>query len=292
MQFNFLKSRPKIGLALGGGGPKGLAHIGVIKTLEKHKIPIDYIAGTSAGSIVGAFYSASKDISSVEDYIMNKNWLQLLSILADPSLRGGIFQGKKVQAFMEGYLKKEDITFSQLKLPFSAVAVDLSNGQAVPLSHGAVIPSVVASCTIPMMFKPVLIEGKYYVDGGVTSPVPVEAVKKMGADIIVAVNLNKHYGCDCLTEKNGLNFLSVAQHSFSIMMHNIASYEVQKADLVVNPRAHHIHWKSLGSEAEKTKGIHCGEVAMEEDILSLQLLIKSKPGIIPSFLKKFGKIFK
>src|SRR5512141_718167 len=113
MGLNFLKKRPTIGLAPGGGGPTGLAHIGVIKTLEAHQIPIDYIAGTSAGSIVGSFYAAKKNIAEIEKYIVEKKWWDMLTLLADPSLREGILQGNRAKAFIDGYLG-EETDFSHL----------------------------------------------------------------------------------------------------------------------------------------------------------------------------------
>ncbi len=289
MKLNLLKKRPVIGLALGGGGPKGLAHIGVIKTLERNNIPVDLIAGTSAGSIVGAFYAARRNIAEIEDYIMNKNWLAMLSILADPSLRSGLFQGRRAQAFLEGYLGKDNLQFSDLKIPFQAVAVDLGNGKAVSMGEGPVVPAVLASCAVPMLFKPVRIGNRLLVDGGVTSPVPVETVRRMGADIVIAVNLNKQYSCDC--QDRDLNFFSVAQHSFSIMMHNIASYETKSADLLLNPDVHAIHWRTLTNEKNKQAGIRSGEESMERELVSLKILIRSRQPLIPAFLQNIRKAF-
>lgn len=289
MKFNLLKKRPTIGLALGGGGPKGLAHIGVLKVLEKNNIPVDYIAGTSAGSIVGSFYAARRNIGEIEEYIIKKNWLQMLSLLSDPSLKGGLFQGRRAQMFLEGYLGK-NLTFSDLKIPFKAVAVEISNGQAVALEKGPVVPAVLASCAIPMMFKPVRIDGHYLIDGGITSPVPVSVARKMGADIVIAVNLNKHYFCSC-PEEGDMNFLSVAQHSLSIMMHNIAAYETKEADLLLTPNVDRIHWRTLMNEEEKIRGIRHGEAAMEEGLISLDILVKSRQPLIPAFMERLRKAF-
>lgn len=288
MKLNLLKKRPVIGLALGGGGPKGLAHIGVLKTLEKNNIPVDLIAGTSAGSIVGAFYAARRNIAEIEDYIMNKNWLAMLSILADPSLRSGLFQGRRAQAFLEGYLGKDNLRFSDLKMPFQAVSVDLGTGKAVSMGEGPVIPAVLASCAVPMLFKPVRIGDRLLVDGGVTSPVPVETARRMGADIVIAVNLNKQYSCDC---EHDLNFFSVAQHTFSIMMHNIASFETRSADLLLNPDVRDIHWRTLANEKNKQAGIRSGEESMERELVSLKILIKSRQPFLPAFLQNIRKAF-
>ncbi len=280
MKFSLFQKKPKIGLALGGGGPKGLAHIGVLKILELNQISIDCIAGTSAGAIVGAFYAATKSVSRIEEYIMDKNWWDMISIVTDPSLKDGILQGKKAQRFIEDFLGK-NLTFDELKIPFKPVAVDLATGNGMALEQGLVCPSVLASCTVPMLFKPVAIDGKLYVDGGVTNPVPVEAVRKMGADIVIAVNLNKHYSDLKINE--GVNLFSVARHSFSIMMHNIANYEVQQADLIVTPHVDSIHWKTLLKEDDKKRGIMCGEQAMLQELSSLKILVESQ-----SFIKKLS----
>lgn len=284
MGFNLFKRRPTVGLALGGGGPKGLAHIGVIKMLEANNVPIDFIAGTSAGSIVGAFYAARKNIAEVEDYIVKKKWWDMLTLLADPSLKEGILQGNRAQSFISGYIGAET-EFSQLQLPYRAVAVDIKDGRAVGLSHGNVTRSVLASCAIPMVFKPVEIDGAFYIDGGITSPVPVHTVKKMGADIVIAVNLEKHYYCNEFPGK--LNFLNVAKNSFSIMMHNIANYEVPTADILVEPDVDRIFWKSLLETNNKLKGIEAGALAMEKQMVSLRIVMKSRE---PLIMKTFSKI--
>ena len=121
------------------------------------------------------------------------------------------------------------------------------------------------------------------------NPVPVETARKMGSDIVIGVNLNNHYSFELLDR---LNFLSVARHSFSIMMHNIADYEIQKADIAVIPKVDDIHWKTLLQTKNKLEGIHAGEQAMEEEITSLKIIIKSKLPFIPVLLEKLKKIFK
>lgn len=286
--FNLFKKRPTIGLALGGGGPKGLAHIGVIKSLIKHNIPIDFIAGTSAGSIAAIFYAARKNVYEMEEYIIKKNWWQMLSLVTDPSFKEGILQGKRLQDFMEGYLGK-NLQFSDLKIPCKAVAVDLKDGKVVAIDQGSVVTGILASSAAPMILRPVLLEGRFLVDGGITSPVPVSTVRKMGADIVIGVNLEKHYSYDDISAQ--MNFLSVARHSFSIMVHNIAALEVKQADLVVAPNISRIHWKTLLQEKDKIEGIRHGEVAMDENILALEVLIKSKQPLIPSLLNKFKRVF-
>lgn len=278
--FNLFKKRPKIGLALSGGGPTGLAHIGVIKSLLKHNIPIDFIAGTSAGSIAAVFYAAKKDVYAMEEYILKKNWWQMLE---------GVLQGMRIQSFIEGYLGKE-LQFSELKIPCKTVAVDLKDGEIIEIDKGPVINGILASTAPPMILKPVLVNGRYLVDGGLTSPVPVSTVRKMGADIVIAVNLYQN----CLIDdmKDDMNLLSVAQHAINIMLRNIASYEEKQADLIIAPNTCDIHWKTLLNEKGKADGINQGEKSMDEAIVSLHILMKSKQPIFPKLLGKLKKIFK
>lgn len=287
--MNILKKRPTIGLALGGGGPRGLAHIGVIKVLEKHHIPIDYISGTSAGSIIGSFYAKTKNIQKVEEYITHKSWWQMISLLADPSLHQGLLGGEKARAFLEGFLGK-DLQYDNLMIPFQAIAVNLRTGKAISFSKGPVIPTVYASCAIPMIFKPALINNELYIDGGAVSPVPVSFVRKTGADIVIAVNLQKKYHEPNLNDD--VSFLHVGQLTFSLMSHNLALTEAKNAHITVNPHIEHIHWKSLLKDDEKKEGIHFGELAMEEQIQSLQIVIKSKQPFIVSLVRKIHSIFK
>lgn len=265
-----LLSRQKIGLALGGGGPKGLAHIGVIKTLEKYGVPIDYIAGTSAGSLIGGFYALNKDIASIEKYVMDKNWLQVLSYFADPTFKSGIFQGNRLEGFLDGYL--HDAKIEDTKIPFAAVATDLRTAKKIELKSGSLTKSIRASCAMPVVFKPVEI-GKYLLtDGAVLSPVPVETVKKMGADIVIAVQLYND------SEENGkigkANFVQVAEESFSIMARRIANDEIKKADILVYPDVSKMEWRSLLKQDAKIDGIQCGIQIMEKNMGHLNLLMK------------------
>jgi len=288
--MNIFSKRPTIGLALGSGGARGLAHIGVIKTLEKHNIAIDYIAGTSAGSIVGSFYAKTKNIGQIEKYIVSKGWWQMISMLVDPSLHQGILGGNKTQVFIEEFLGKE-FQYKDFKIPFRAIAVNLKTGMTTAFSEGLVLPTIYASCAIPMIYKPAFIHNELYIDGSATSPVPVDTVKKMGADIIIAVNLQKQYSEPDLTDST--SFLRVAELSFMLMSHNLSLSEVKKADIVVNPRIEHIHWwKSLLKEDEKRTGIQLGELAMDEQIPSLQIIIKSKQPLITSLARKIRSAFR
>lgn len=258
--------RPKIGLALGGGGPKGLAHIGVIKVLVDHGIPIHCIAGTSAGALIGGMYAFSGDIRTVESYILEKNRLEMLSYIVDPSFRGGFLEGNRLEQFLKGFL--HEATFQQLRLPFAATAVDLKTGKKVDIVSGVVSTAIRASCTIPMLFKPVEIGNHLFVDGGVLSSVPVQTAFDMGADIVIAVQLNKVYKPEMDMKK--LNIVEVGELAFNILERKIANEEIRKAQVILQPHAEHIHWSALMKHDEKTNGIRRGE---EEAILHLPHMV-------------------
>jgi NTE family protein len=265
-------NKVKIGLALGGGGPKGITHIGVLKVLAKYKIPIDYVAGTSAGAIAGGFYAANLNPLEMEDYLMKKGWLETIKLILDPSLKQGLLQGKKLEDFLQKYLK--NTRFQDLKIPFKAVATNLANGEKVVLDKGDLIKAIIASCSIPMIFKPVNWEGKLLVDGGICSPVPVNTVRKMGANIVIAVNLYNHNQNNIISEKN--NFITNGLQTINLMINRLSLIEIQTADLIVNPEVDWISLKTLISQKGKIAAIAKGELAMETMLPELRRLIALK----------------
>lgn len=281
--------RPKIGLALGGGGPKGLAHIGVIKVLEKNNIPIDFIAGTSAGAMVGGMYAYSKNIASLEEQFLNKNWFQMLTYFADPSLKGGFIQGNRMEEFLQEYL--QSATFDKLKIPFQATAVDLQSGKMKILREGPVSTSIRASCAIPMLFKPVEIDKRLYVDGGLISSVPVQTVKKMGADIVIAVQLNKYY--EPTQDLSSLNILEIGELSLSIVERRIAEDEVSAADFIIHPKVAQIRWDNLIQRDKRANGILLGENAANESITQIKMKVGENKisHTINQWIKRIRKLF-
>jgi NTE family protein len=180
----------KIGLALGGGSARGLAHVGVIQVLEAYHIPIDIITGTSIGSVVGSLYAAGASIDQLEDAALSIK-KSTTFFLMDPTIpHSGLISGKRIVKELN-ILGLEDKTFDTLNIPFAAVATDIKSGAKVILNQGNVIDAVRASISIPGVFTPVKYQDYYLVDGGVVDPVPVDVVQKMGADIIIAVSLVK-----------------------------------------------------------------------------------------------------
>lgn len=177
----------KVGLALGSGSSKGWAHIGVIKALEDAGIKIDYVAGTSIGALVGAVY-ASGNIKELEEVVLQFDWKRVASLFDLILPRSGLIDGKKISAFVRGQVDARNI--EDLELPFCAVATDLVSGSEVLLDKGDIIEAVRASVSIPGMFTPVKCDGTFLVDGGLVNPVPVSVLREMGADFVIAVDLN------------------------------------------------------------------------------------------------------
>ncbi len=260
-------NRPKIGLALGSGGSRGLSHIGVIKVLEKNKIPIDFIAGTSIGAMAGGFYAAGLGVKKMEEIALETNWRRMFS-LVDPHLKQGLITGEKVRTFIEGYVGGKRI--EDCKIPFAAVATDLKTGEIIVLNSGEMAQAIRASISIPLVFKPVEIDGRTLADGGLSAPVPVEIVRSMGADIVIAVNLDKHYH----DEKWKPGWYDIANDSLNILRHHLALSNVSVADIVINiDVGQNDYWYQFVNGQDK---ILTGEKAAKEILPRLQEIIDQK----------------
>jgi NTE family protein len=179
--------QPKIGLALGSGSARGLAHIGVIRALNEAGIPIDCVAGTSVGAMIGAVYASGK-LDSLQDAYLAMDWKKIAYFFDVVFPKSGIIDGNKVADFLREYVHSERI--EDLPLPFKAVSTELNSGEEVVFDTGDVIDAVRASISVPGMFTPVRINGRILVDGGLVNPVPVSVARSMGANIVIAVDLS------------------------------------------------------------------------------------------------------
>jgi NTE family protein len=177
----------KIGLALGGGAARGGAHLGVIKALEEARIQVDYVAGTSVGALVGAAYTAGT-IDQLEHFTKNLEWHKMAAFLDVALPFSGLIDGRKVTRFLEELVGTQ--SFVGLSPSLSVVACNLNGGHEVVLRDGDLVEAVRASISIPGIFRPIIKDEEILVDGGLVNPVPVSAVREMGADIVIAVDLN------------------------------------------------------------------------------------------------------
>jgi NTE family protein len=185
-----LRKRPprKVGLALSGGGARGLAHIGVIKVLERENVPIDLLAGTSMGGIVAALYATGLSAPEMEQVARRISSPRQLLTLVDRTLpRRGLLQGRKVVEYLAQWLG--ELTFDQLKIPLALVAADLNGCQKVVLQEGSVLDAVRATIALPGLLAPLEREGQLLVDGGLMDNLPVDIVRQMGADVVIAVDI-------------------------------------------------------------------------------------------------------
>lgn len=180
------KRKPKIGIALGSGAARGWSHIGVLNALEQRGISPDIVTGTSIGSLVGAAYADDK-LSELEKWVRDLKWHDVISYF-DISLDGGFITGKKLFTFLQDNFYTKDIT--ELNRPFGAVATNMDSGIEVWLRDGPVMDAARASSSIPGLFTPVAHEDGWLLDGGLVNPIPVSLCRAMGADIVIAVDVN------------------------------------------------------------------------------------------------------
>jgi NTE family protein len=221
----------KIALVLGAGSLKGFAHIGVIKILESNKIPIHMIVGTSAGSAVGSLYAYGIDAFSLQKLSFSVQKDDIVDLLYIPS--NGFIKGEKLEEFINKSVNHTPM--EKFKIPFYAVATDLEKGQEMIFGKGNAGTAVRASCSIPGIFRAVRISDRIYVDGGVVSPVAVEAAKRLGADVVIAVDISSAVD---RTQPEGT--IDTILQSINIMYSKLSSIQLSKADVVIKPKVSHI----------------------------------------------------
>lgn len=178
--------KPKLALVLGGGGARGLAHVGAIEELTKANIQPDLIVGCSAGAIVGSLYADCLDINALRDLLMDKKRSDFIG-LSFGKLPYSVSEGAELVAFLKNNLSVTN--FEDLKIPTAVVATNLQFGDLTPFASGEITTPVLASAAFPGAIHPVKIEGQYFIDGGVADPVPVSAAKSMGAEFVIAIEL-------------------------------------------------------------------------------------------------------
>jgi NTE family protein len=286
---------PKICLALGGGAARGLAHLGVLKVFEDEKVPIDMIAGTSLGALIGCMYASNPDAShwirSVDQYLRSfrsrKTRLKFLKKLEEPSnnhwgffsdmaflLRKGYFWG--VTATKSAFIgEKEyqdliyplipDISFEETRIPFGCVATDIRNGKRVMYTTGRLRTAISASCALPGIFPPVRDNGMSLIDGGWVERVPVLCARDMGADIVIAVDVSSDV--TTFEEKSGLDIVLRADAVTRIYLNQILA---SQADLVIHPAVGTKHWADFSNAKDL---VTTGQNAAQEKMIAIRTLI-------------------
>ena len=220
----------KVAVVLGAGVSRGFAHVGVLKVLESQKIPIHLIVGTSAGSFVGSLYAYGYDVFQLQTMAM----ALLKDDVVDWTLPdNGFIRGEKLENFINKTVRQTPL--ERLKIPFRAVATNVQTGEETVFATGNTGRAVRASCSIPGVFQPVRIGDKAYVDGGVVSPVAVEAARRAGADVVIAVDISAGVAG---TLPQGI--LETILQSVDIMYAKIATAQLRNADVVIRPKVSHI----------------------------------------------------
>lgn len=229
--------RPRVALALGGGSARGFAHIGVLKALDEAGYRADAVAGTSAGALVGACYAAGMSPWQIEEIALKVNALDTSDLdLADLDVadlsaanQRGLFAGAALQKLVNNHLHQQPI--ERFPRPFCAVATQLVSGELLCLKSGDAGVAVRASCAIPGVFVPVVVNGQELVDGGLVSPLPVQQARQLGADFVIAVDISTpppHNNTDA-------GLYGVILQSFEIMGQTLIQAQARQADLVIRP---------------------------------------------------------
>jgi NTE family protein len=235
-------SNPGIGLALSGGAARGIAHIAVLDVLEQEGVPIHGIAGTSAGSIVGALYCAGMTLSEIKGILLNTKWKDILKFTVP---RTGLISSDGIYRFMEDILPVK--RFSDLPLPFAAVATDLRTGDKAVITAGSIARAVQASCSLPVIFTPTEINKRTLIDGGVASQVPVRTVRDdLGIKRVIAVNVNYR----ALELEQFDNIVTIAAHLSALWASRNAREEEKLADVVIQVNARGIPLYDLSKARE------------------------------------------
>ncbi len=258
--------RKKIGLALGSGGLKGFAHVGVIKVLEENNIPIDFIAGSSIGALVGGLYAANKDIKQLEEIIFTTDVKKGLGLL-DPCLSKGFLRGRKIEEFVNHYLYRKN--FDDLKIPLAVVATNLRTGEAEIIQSGDLTSAIRASISVPIVFQPVKREGKLLIDGGMTMPIPIKVLKQMGADIVIAVNLYNAFERPKRFPKISMSL--IGNETLEIMLYQITKRDIVEADVAIAPDVD--GYSVLEALRQRRKIFRLGEEVAREKINLIKELI-------------------
>ena len=256
-------TRKKIGIALSGGAARGFAHLGVLKVLREHGVPVDFIAGTSSGSIVGAAFASGLSIEEIVEMGRKMTWYRMTGFSFSP-------KGFLSNASMGAYLRKNfpHDKFEDLPIPFAAVTCDLQTGEAVILrDSGDLVDAVRASCAIPGIFTPVEIDGKRLFDGGVVANVPTKAVKKLGAEIVIAVDV---LAAGATYWGTPSTLIGIFFQSTMLLLRAASKAHHYRADVVIIPKIAHLRPDEIGKIDEFIKA---GEEAALEKIDEIKAVI-------------------
>jgi len=249
-----------------------MAHVGVLRALLENDIPIDFIAGTSAGSIVGGAFAAGMPVEEIAQLSRDLRWRDIGRVTVS---RLGIQSNERLEHFLRARLPKT--RFEEMQVPFAAVATDLKSGAAVVLKDEGDVPFAIrASCAIPGWYVPVLDnEGRQLVDGGLVAVVPSSVARSLGADLVIAVDVNAE-GATFFGASNSL--IGVLLQSMLVVQRTASHYQIESADLVIRPRVGHIRWDEMGRAEELIEAGYAAAIDAVPDIRQLfQAEVNAQP---------------
>jgi len=246
-----------IAVVLGAGASRGFAHIGALKVLEGNKIPVHMIVGTSAGSFVGSLYAYGFNAFQIQKMALSIDKAEIIDFTVPDN---GFIKGEKLEGYVNALVQNTPI--EKMRLPFYAIATNIQNGQEVAFGKGNTGTAVRASCAIPGIFRPVRIDKAMYVDGGVVSPVAVDAARRMGADIVIAVDIS--------ADTEGMQpegTIETILQSISIMHSRMSASQISRADVVIRPKVGRI---SAADFDKRHEAVIEGEKAALEALPAIQ----------------------
>lgn len=255
---------PIIAFVLGGGGARGFAHVGVLKVLDQAGIRADMVVGTSVGSLVGAFYAGGIRNDELVEAALAVQREQLVDFVFP---NRGFIDGERLQTYVDRVLRGRLI--EELDLPFVAVATELRSGDLVPFNRGDTGMAVRASCSVPAVFQPALIEGREYVDGGLRSPVPVRLARSLGADVVIAVDVSRQPG----DRSDFGSSTAMLGHAFVVMEHALAAEETKLADVVIRPNLAKVPATDLSARVD---AIREGEESARAALARIRRVLEEK----------------
>jgi NTE family protein len=264
--------RATIGLALSGGAARGIAHVGVLLALAEHQIPIDYVAGTSAGALVGGAFASGMPLSEIEGLGLNLRWRDIGRVTMS---RLGVQSNERLEHYLRARMPVT--RFEELPVPFAAVATELHTGAAVVMKDQGDVPFAIrASCAIPGWYVPVIDgDGRQLVDGGLVAIVPSSVVRSLGAEIVIAVDVNAE---GALFLGPSRSVISILLQSMLVVQRTASLHQLEAADLVIGPRVGHIRWDELARADELiAAGYEAGVESIPGIVALLEAASKGDP---------------
>lgn len=275
----------KIGLALGSGAAKGLAHLGVLKALEENEIPVHIISGSSIGAIVGGLYATGKSIENLREFALEFGRKNIARWLDPSFLRtGGFLKGRKIEQALIDFAG--DVDFDSLQIPFYAVASDLLTGEEVIINEGSLITAIRASFAIPGIFTPIKMNNKWLVDGALADPIPTGILQDKKCDFIIGVNVCKASSNEKYISSHGIpKIIDVLMQTFSITQQKLALPCMQRADITIIPAVSDHSWTDF-SKVDNLMNLGYDATLKQMDEIKQALSKKKKSSFVSRLFKK------